>query len=109
MFASSCSSYGGLAGSFCIYLTLFLLLLYTVARWSLGVGSSLVVQAGSLSLSEKGAAILVKDSEAVDRLVPEALAVLKDGGRMAALKEAIEAMEKHDAAAEIVDEIEKYL
>ena len=63
----------------------------------------------ALSLSEKGAAILVKDSEAVQQLVPEALAVLKDLARMARLKENIEAMEKHDAAAEIVDEIEKVL
>lgn len=62
----------------------------------------------ALSLSEKGAAILVRDKDALESLVAETLAVLKDPARMATLKAQIEAMEKHEAAAEIVDEIEKY-
>ena len=61
----------------------------------------------ALSLSEKDAAVLVKDVEAKDKLIPEALSILGDANRLKTLTGKIEAMEKHNAAAEIVDEIYK--
>jgi len=57
------------------------------------------------SLSDKGAAILVKDVEAREKLIPEALAILTDKPRLEQLGAKITAMEKHQAAVEIVDEI----
>lgn len=57
------------------------------------------------SLSEKGASLLVKDVEAVETLVPLALATVRDQHKMNTLQQAISDMEKHDAAKEIVDEI----
>lgn len=59
----------------------------------------------ALSLVEKEAAVLVKDAEASEKLIPEALAILTDETRLNALKKRIAEIEKHDAAAEIVDEI----
>jgi UDP-N-acetylglucosamine--N-acetylmuramyl-(pentapeptide) pyrophosphoryl-undecaprenol N-acetylglucosamine transferase len=59
----------------------------------------------ALSLAEPGAAVMVKDVEAREKLVSTALAVLHDEKQLAALKRNIEAMEKHDAAKEIVDAI----
>jgi UDP-N-acetylglucosamine--N-acetylmuramyl-(pentapeptide) pyrophosphoryl-undecaprenol N-acetylglucosamine transferase len=59
----------------------------------------------ALSLSERGAALLIKDSEARERLVPAARELFGDPARLASLQAAIEAMEKHDAAKEIVDEV----
>ena len=63
----------------------------------------------ALSLSEKDAAILVKDSDAVEHLLPTALDVLQHLERLTALTQHITAMEKHDAAKEIVDEIYREL
>lgn len=63
----------------------------------------------ALSLSERGAAILVKDVEAKDKLVETAVALLKDAARMAEVQKNINAVEKHDAAREIADEILKIL
>ena len=57
------------------------------------------------SLSDQGAAILMPQSEAKAKLVKEALKVLKDEKRLSELTQKIEAVEKHDAAKEIVDEI----
>lgn len=62
----------------------------------------------ALSLSEQGAALLVRDAEAAEKLVPEALALLKDAPRLAALQASIAAVEKHDAASEIVEQLMKY-
>ena len=59
----------------------------------------------ALSLSEKDAAILVKDVEAIETLIPKALEVLSDSDQLGGLQKGIEAMEKHNAAEEIVDEI----
>ena len=61
----------------------------------------------ALSLSDKDAAVLVKDVEAKDKLIPEALSILGDANRLKTLTAKIEGMEKHNAAAEIVDEIYK--
>lgn len=59
----------------------------------------------ALSLSEVDAALIVKDVEAKEKLVDQALETLKDSSRLKALAEGIKAVEKHDAAKEIVDEI----
>lgn len=59
----------------------------------------------ALSLTDKNAAVLVKDVEAGEKLVPTALEVLGDSGRLATLEQNIAAMEKHDSAREIVDVI----
>ncbi|MEL7530250.1 MAG: undecaprenyldiphospho-muramoylpentapeptide beta-N-acetylglucosaminyltransferase [Bacteroidota bacterium] len=61
----------------------------------------------ALSLSEKGAAHLVKDVDAREQLVTETLAIIKDPARLEELRAAISKMEKHDAAKEIVDAIYK--
>lgn len=57
------------------------------------------------SLSDKEAAVLVKDVEAEKKLVKEAMRILGDEGQLDRLKQNISAMEKHNAAEEIVDEI----
>jgi UDP-N-acetylglucosamine--N-acetylmuramyl-(pentapeptide) pyrophosphoryl-undecaprenol N-acetylglucosamine transferase len=59
----------------------------------------------ALSLSEKDAAVLVKDADATEQLLPTALAILQDAERLAHLTQRITAFEKHDAAKEIVDEM----
>lgn len=59
----------------------------------------------ALSLSEPGAAILVKDVDAREQLVATTLSVLQDEEKIAALRQNIESMEKHNAAKEIVDAI----
>lgn len=61
------------------------------------------------SLSDKGAALLVKDLEAIEKLVPEALAVLTNPERLEEIQEAIDGIEKHEAAKEIVDVIFSHL
>ncbi|MEL6674907.1 MAG: undecaprenyldiphospho-muramoylpentapeptide beta-N-acetylglucosaminyltransferase [Bacteroidota bacterium] len=57
------------------------------------------------SLSDHGAALLVLDKEAEEKLIPTALEVLGDTDKLHALQQQIKAMEKHHAAKEIVDEI----
>ncbi|MEZ4776623.1 MAG: undecaprenyldiphospho-muramoylpentapeptide beta-N-acetylglucosaminyltransferase [Bacteroidia bacterium] len=59
----------------------------------------------ALSLSEKDAAVLVQDKDARAKLVDEALAILGDKKRLTQLTDKISAMEKHNAAKEIVDEL----
>ncbi|MDX2250224.1 MAG: undecaprenyldiphospho-muramoylpentapeptide beta-N-acetylglucosaminyltransferase [Bacteroidia bacterium] len=59
----------------------------------------------ALSLSEKDAAVLVRDKEAREKLVNEALAILSDKPRLILLTQKITSMEKHNAAKEIVDEL----
>ncbi|MEO0897654.1 MAG: undecaprenyldiphospho-muramoylpentapeptide beta-N-acetylglucosaminyltransferase [Bacteroidota bacterium] len=65
----------------------------------------------ALSLTEKNAARLVKDVEAKEKMVDEALAVLGNQELLTELEKNIAGMEKHYAAKEIVDvifaEIEK--
>ena len=63
----------------------------------------------ALSLSEKGAALLIKDADALTQLIPTALDVLSRPSALADLQQGIAAMDKHDAAREIVDEIMRYV
>ena len=60
------------------------------------------------SLSEKGAAVLIRDVDAIDKLIPEALAILKNDERLKQLTDKITTMDKHNAAEEIVDEIFRF-
>lgn len=57
------------------------------------------------SLSDRGAAILVKDQDAEQTLVAAALKVLTDPISLHTLTQQIRGMEKHHAATEIVDEL----
>ena len=61
------------------------------------------------ALADREAAVLVKDSEARERLIDEALALLKDTNRQARLSEKIKKWAKPDAACEIVEEIVKLI
>ncbi len=57
------------------------------------------------SLSDRNAAILIQQADAKENLLPEAIALLNDKNRLNQLQQAIQAVEKHDAAKEIVDQI----
>lgn len=59
----------------------------------------------ALSLTEQGAAELVKDGEAIDKLLPTALAILEDPARLQTLTAGIKATHKHDSAKEIADHL----
>jgi len=61
----------------------------------------------ALSLSEKGAAILVKDAEAVNRLVDEALKLADDESRKKSLSENIAALAEKDTDIRIAREVIK--
>ncbi|MEM7654798.1 MAG: undecaprenyldiphospho-muramoylpentapeptide beta-N-acetylglucosaminyltransferase [Bacteroidota bacterium] len=63
----------------------------------------------ALSLSEKDAAVLVKDVAAKSQLAAEAIDILTQPGRLAALQTGISRMEKHNSASEIVNEIFQHL
>ncbi|MEO0471207.1 MAG: undecaprenyldiphospho-muramoylpentapeptide beta-N-acetylglucosaminyltransferase [Bacteroidota bacterium] len=57
------------------------------------------------SLSDKDAAILVEDKYTEEKLLPEAIRIVRDEAGLETLQQGIAKMEKHDAAKEIVDEI----
>lgn len=59
----------------------------------------------ALSLSDKAAAILVKDVDAEATLASTAIEVLTDTSKLSTLTNNISSMEKHQAADEIVNEI----
>lgn len=59
----------------------------------------------ALSLTEKGAALLVKDADAKTDLLLKAIEIVGGKEQLAALQAGINALEKHDAAKEIVDQI----
>lgn len=61
------------------------------------------------ALADCEAAVLVKDSEAGETLIDEALTLLKDTNRQARLSEKIKKWAKPDAAREIVEEIVKLI
>lgn len=61
------------------------------------------------ALADKGAALLIPDSEAVARVMDEAVGLLKDPARLAELSRNIEALAIPDSAERIVNEIEKQL
>ncbi len=59
----------------------------------------------ALSLTQKQAAVLVKDSDAPALLVSETLRVVQNRALLQQLTQQISSMEKHQAAQEIVDEL----
>lgn len=61
------------------------------------------------ALVENEAAVLIKDSEAREKLIDEAIALLNDRDRQLRLSEKIKALAKPDAANEIVNEIIKLI
>ncbi|XOV69247.1 MAG: undecaprenyldiphospho-muramoylpentapeptide beta-N-acetylglucosaminyltransferase [Fluviicola sp.] len=61
----------------------------------------------AMALVNKNAAILVKDAEAKEKLIPEALALIQDDVKCAELKKNIAPLAKPEATASIVDELEK--
>ena len=61
------------------------------------------------ALADKGAALLIPDSEAVARVMDEAVGLLKDPARLAELSRNIEALAIPDSAERIVNEIERQL
>ena len=63
----------------------------------------------AMSLVREEAAVLVKDIEAPVRLVPEALALLKDNEKQEKLKQNIRRLGRPDAARQIAEEILKLI
>lgn len=61
----------------------------------------------AMALVRRDAALLVKDSEAIDELLPTAIGLLKSPGKLASLAKNAEAMALRDAAQMICDEIYK--
>lgn len=63
----------------------------------------------AMALVQNDAAILVKDSEAREEMIDEALTLIKDTERQQQLSQNIQALAKPNAADEIVDEILKLI
>ena len=63
----------------------------------------------AMALVRKGAALIVKDAEAKEKLLPTALELLADPERIASIEAAAGALAKRDAAREIADEVYKLL
>ncbi len=63
----------------------------------------------AMALVRKDAAIMVRDAEAVEKLIPEALALLKDEEKIQALEKNIAKLALRDAGKTIVEEIYKLL
>ena len=63
----------------------------------------------ALALVQHGAAVMIRDADAPDRLVPEALSLLADPARLADLSVHIAALAQHDSAARIADEVARLL
>jgi UDP-N-acetylglucosamine--N-acetylmuramyl-(pentapeptide) pyrophosphoryl-undecaprenol N-acetylglucosamine transferase len=63
----------------------------------------------AMALVEKEAAILIKDVEARESLIPAALDLIRNTVRCATLSQHIEALGRPNATADIVNEIEKLL
>lgn len=61
----------------------------------------------ALALLRKGAAVMIRDDEAGEKLIPEALALLEQPERLQALKSAIAGLALPHAAERIADEIIK--
>ena len=60
-----------------------------------------------MALVNKDAARIVKDAEAMEKMIPEALALLRDPEAIASLEKHIGALALPDAARIIADEIYK--
>lgn len=63
----------------------------------------------AMALVRKGAALIVKDADANEQLLPTALELLADPARIASIEAAAGALAKTAAAQEIVDEVYKLL
>jgi UDP-N-acetylglucosamine--N-acetylmuramyl-(pentapeptide) pyrophosphoryl-undecaprenol N-acetylglucosamine transferase len=63
----------------------------------------------ALSLVNQGAAVLVKDIEARDKLIPTIITLLTTPDKLHTLQKNIENIKNHDATKEIVAEITEYL
>jgi UDP-N-acetylglucosamine--N-acetylmuramyl-(pentapeptide) pyrophosphoryl-undecaprenol N-acetylglucosamine transferase len=63
----------------------------------------------AMALVRKGAALIVKDAEAKEKLLPTALELLADPERIASVEAAAGALAKRNAAREIADEVYKLL
>lgn len=63
----------------------------------------------ALSLVDMRAALMIPDAEVGEKLVNECIGLLKSEIHLAELQQGIEAVPKHDAAKEIVDEIYRIL
>lgn len=61
----------------------------------------------AMALSEKGAALLVRDDECLEKGIPAAVSLLGDEGRCALMSGCISRMARRKAAERIVDEIDK--
>lgn len=61
----------------------------------------------AMALVNKGAALTVKDSEAVEQLMDVALGLVRDGGRIAGIERNVAPLARLDAAQTIVDETYK--
>lgn len=61
----------------------------------------------AMALVSKDAAVLVKDVEAKEKLIPEVLSLLNDAARCSELSKNILPLAKPEATASIVDELEK--
>lgn len=61
----------------------------------------------AMALVRKDAAMIVKDSEAMEKMIPTALELLKDPARIAALEENAGKMALPDAAGKIAEEVYK--
>lgn len=55
------------------------------------------------ALSTRGAAVLIKDADAAEQLLPEALRLVQDDNAMQAMSQAIAAMAQRDSARRIVE------
>ena len=61
----------------------------------------------AMALVNKGAALIVKDSDAIEKMIPTALELLKDPAKIASLEENAGKMALPDAAQKIAEEIYK--
>jgi UDP-N-acetylglucosamine--N-acetylmuramyl-(pentapeptide) pyrophosphoryl-undecaprenol N-acetylglucosamine transferase len=58
-----------------------------------------------MALVNKDAAVLVKDAEAVEKLLPAACSLIEDTDKIAMLEKNIAALAKTDAAMTIAEEV----
>ena len=63
----------------------------------------------AMALVRKDAALIVKDADAMEKMIPTALDLLKDEARIAALEENAGKMALPDAAVKIAEEVYKLI
>jgi UDP-N-acetylglucosamine--N-acetylmuramyl-(pentapeptide) pyrophosphoryl-undecaprenol N-acetylglucosamine transferase len=63
----------------------------------------------AMALVEKDAAIMIRDNEINERLIPEAIQLISDKQKCSRLSEQIKMLAKPNATKDIVDEVEKIL